>query len=291
MIKKIALLGVAALGVTLAAPASARELYAPVSGSIPTDTPPSVSLACMRQSLSGWTYSDRTPHKPIRLAVADIPDRTGKFSYEATEGGSKVTQGAGYLAVGSLAELGPMVRQMNRLDTRVEDAEMKLAAAAMINDGEPFARKVLKDYVGPDGRVLTGGAVQGSDYVIHGAITGIDYNWRTNGGEVFVQNIGLGKRIFVLNVHMLTFLTDTKTYEVLATAKVDKQVYGQETKAGMLSFFGTTLVSLDAGGKSQEPIELGVSAAIDRSMVELVGKVTGADWQACLPEEFPRRTK
>jgi curli biogenesis system outer membrane secretion channel CsgG len=274
--KTTAMIGaVVALCASTSALAAPRPLYHAVQGTIPTGAPIGAPLACLRSSLDQWKNTDGSRATPIRIAVGEIPDRTGKFSYEAAEGGSKVTQGAEAMVISSLGALGRSVRVMDRSDTKVEDAELNLANHALINDGGAYARKVV------------GGMIEGSDYAIHGKISGISYNFATNGAELFVDNIGLGKRIFVMNVRTDMFITDVKTYEILYTATINKQVYGQETEAGIFSFFGKSLVNLNAGGKSQEPIDLAVSAAMDRGVVELIGDVTGADWKACLPDEFP----
>jgi hypothetical protein len=71
---------------------------------------------------------------------------------------------------------------------------------------------------------------------------------------------------------------------------MQKQIKGEEVGVGIYRFFGSELLDLNVGGKSQEPLQLGVRTTIEQSVLELVGAITGVDANVCIdPIMEPRR--
>jgi curli biogenesis system outer membrane secretion channel CsgG len=99
----------------------------PIGGSpvISNETPYSTALRCM----SGYTAQ-----RPLRIAVGQIADYTGKI--ESDNSGRKLTQGAALMAMSALAKSG--VRLVERFDTSVAEMELKYANNKLIGEsGQP----------------------------------------------------------------------------------------------------------------------------------------------------------
>ena len=104
-------------------PDSTGRYTTPIGGSpvIANETPYSNALRC----LDGYTA-----RKPIRIAVGQIADYTGKYSADST--GQAVTQGAALMAMSALAKAG--VPLVERFDTSVAELELKYANNKLITD-------------------------------------------------------------------------------------------------------------------------------------------------------------
>src|ERR1700730_9570962 len=126
------------------------------------ETPYSDSLRC----LAGYTAQ-----RPVRIAVGQIADYTGK--YESDNSGKKLTQGAALMAMSALSKAG--VQLVERFDTSVAEMELKYANNKLIGD----ARQQ-----GPgDYRKILAGSIPGSDYYLVGGITELNFNIGSNGAE------------------------------------------------------------------------------------------------------------
>lgn len=253
-----ALLSTTALASEASAKPKARPDSTPMLGSAPTlnRSPMDRAFQCMS------SITSQSP-RPLRISVGNIRDYTGKFSNEASEGGFKITQGGSLMVISALGKL-QNVDIIERFDTSIAEQEAGLAKSKLIRDPEGSGEVV---------RGLTAGQYDGSDYYITGGITEVNYNIRSGGAALGISNIGAGKRVFVMNVGADLRLVDAKTLKVVKTIPVQKQIYGVETKAGIFSFFGDYLVDLDAGTKSQEPIQMGVRTALELGTLELLSSV------------------
>ncbi len=102
---------------------------APIGNSpvISNETPYSQSLRCM----SGYTGQ-----RPLRIAVGQIADYTGKN--ESDNSGRKLTQGAALMAMSALSKAG--VRLVERFDTSVAEMELKYANNKLIGGGRQGRR-------------------------------------------------------------------------------------------------------------------------------------------------------
>src|SRR4051812_18144325 len=99
----------------------------PIGGSpvIANETPYSDALRCL---------GSVTGQRPIRIAVGQIADYTGKTENDGS--GRKITQGAALMAMSALSKSG--VDLVERFDTSVAEMELKYANNKLITD-EPQA--------------------------------------------------------------------------------------------------------------------------------------------------------
>ena len=175
-------------------PTASGRYTAPIGGSpvISNETPYSSALRCL---------SRYTANRPLRVAVGQIADYTGKV--EADNSGRKLTQGAALMAMSALSKAG--VPLVERFDTSVAEMELKYANNKLIGDDKPE---------GPgDFRKIMAGSITGSNYYLVGGITELNFNIRseganadgggtatnaikgTVGGSMYVMNVGLDLRL------------------------------------------------------------------------------------------------
>src|SRR6202000_1369703 len=123
---------------------------APIGGSpvISNETPYSTALRCM----TGYTAQ-----RPLRIAVGQIADYTGKM--ESDNSGRKLTQGAALMALSALSKGG--VPLVERFDTSVAEMELKYANNKLITDDKQSEQP--GDY-----RKILAGSIPGSDYYLVG---------------------------------------------------------------------------------------------------------------------------
>jgi curli biogenesis system outer membrane secretion channel CsgG len=129
LLKPLVLLtaAVALQGCISPTPDSSGRYTVPIGGSpvIANETPYSDSLRCL---------GSVTATRPIRVAVGQIADYTGKTENDA--GGRKLTQGSALMAMSALSKAG--VNLVERFDTSVAEMELKYANNKLITD-EPGA--------------------------------------------------------------------------------------------------------------------------------------------------------
>lgn len=267
-----AVLSVLALGAcSTTAEASSRRPVTAITGSAPfvNHSPMSSGFQCLREDLSNTGLH-------ARIGVSDIRDFTGKFSYEATQGGSTVTQGATLMVMSALNELAPSIRQIERYDMKIAEVEQGLTERRLLGDPPPANSDVQVVE-----RPHISAVYQGTDYYIAGGITEINYNIRSGGAQLEIAQIGGGRRSFVMDVTVDLRLVRTSDLSIVDTVTVRKQIIGYETKAGIFKFFGDYLIDLNAGSKNQEPIQLGVRSTLEMAVMELVPQVLGTSFDRC----------
>jgi curli biogenesis system outer membrane secretion channel CsgG len=230
----------------------------------PNVSPMVYGTQCVREQL--------VDQPPRRFAVGEVRDYTGKFSNEASEGGFKITQGGSLMVIGALGQLGDKVQLVERYDTRIAEQEISLARTQLIQD--PGAN-------GPVVRPMTAGQYFGSDFYIVGGITEANYSISSGGAEVSVAGIGGGARHYAMNVAADLRLVDSKSLRVVKTVSVQKQFVGHEVKANTFRFFDSTLIDINAGEKSNEPLQLGVRATLEYGVLQLVTAAFGKDFAPC----------
>lgn len=242
----------------------------PIGGSpvIANETPYSAALRCM----AGYTH-----RHPIRLAVGQIADYTGKF--ESDNSGRKITQGAALMAMSALAKAG--VPLVERFDTSVAEMELKYANNKLIGDDE------VKGGPG-DYRKILAGSIPGSDYYIVGGITELNFNIRSVGGDADAggtSNTSLkgtaGVSMYVMNVGLDLRLVDTNTLEVVDVVSYQKQIIGRQEQAGVFDFLGHTFLDASIGESALEPIQLAVRSVIERAVLEMVSRLYHTPASAC----------
>jgi hypothetical protein len=217
---------------------------------------------------------------PLRIAVGQVRDLSGKFSDD--DGGFKITQGGAQMVISAVGKIDPRLVQLTeRFDTQIADAELAWMDRRVLGDG--MARQIQT----PQGPTTVpwlpyfGGTVRPTDFYIVGGITEVNYTISSGGAEIRVSGIGGGARQFVMSVAADLRLVNTRTLEVVKTVSSQKQIVGNEVNADVFRFFGTRLVDVNLGSKSQEPLHLGVRTVLERQVIDLVAAALQFDASAC----------
>ena len=239
---------------------STGRYTAPIGGSpvISNETPYSAALRCM----AGYTAQ-----RPIRIAVGQIADYTGKS--ESDNSGRKITQGAALMAMSGLSKAG--VHLVERFDTSVAEMELKYANNKLIGADQNG---------GPDYRQIIAGSIPGSDYYLVGGITELNFNIRSvgasaDGGETVTNGIKAqaGGNMYVMNVGLDLRLVDTKTLQVVDVISYQKQIIGHQISAGVFDFLGANFFDASVGESALEPIQLAVRSVIERAVLEMTSRL------------------
>jgi curli production assembly/transport component CsgG/holdfast attachment protein HfaB len=239
---------------------------------ISNETPYSAALRC---------FSGFTARKPLRMAVGQIADYTGKM--ESDNSGRKLTQGAALMAMSALAKAG--VPLVERFDTSVAEMELKYANNKLITDDkQPVA---AGDY-----RRILAGSIPGSDYYLVGGITELNFNIRSVGAEGdggAASSTGLagtaGGTMYVMNVGLDLRLVSTDTLQVVDVVSYQKQIIGRQEQIGAFDFLGRTFFDASVGESALEPIQLAVRSVIERAVLEMISRLyhsQGADCASSL---------
>ncbi|MCC6920778.1 MAG: holdfast anchoring protein HfaB [Alphaproteobacteria bacterium] len=257
------------LGACVSPVAGSDGRYAVPIGTAPVvsnETPYSASLRCM----AGHMMSQR---RPLRIAVGQIADYTGKEEYE---GGRRVTQGAALMAMSALAKTGAAL--VERFDTSVAELELKYANNRLIGNGTPDQSF----------RTITAGQFPGSDFYLVGGITELNYNIRSVGADAFGSDPAetgakgqMGYKAYVMNVAIDMRLVNTNTLEVVDVISYQKQIIGREISAGVFDFLNGTIIDVGVGERALEPIQLAVRTVIERGVLEMISRQIGVDPASC----------
>lgn len=236
---------------------------------IANDTPYSEALRC---------FANYTVRRPLRMAVGQIADYTGKM--ESDNSGRKLTQGAALMAMSALAKAGvPMVE---RFDTSVAEMELKYANNKLIGDEQH--PNDPGDY-----RKILAGSIPGSDYYLVGGITELNFNIRsvgvngTGGGTGSSALAGTaGGTLYVMNIGLDLRLVNTNTLQVVDVVSYQKQLIGRQEQAGAFDFLGQTFFNVSAGESALEPIQLGVRSVIERAVLEMISRLYHVPGAPCV---------
>lgn len=244
---------------------AAVQLGPPVRDNV---TPMEGVLACFARKLNS------SGRRPLVIGVGDIKDFTGRYSINE---GSVVTQGGSLMLFSALGKLGGTVRIAERFDPTIAERELGYMDRRQLGNGE------LQEANGQKVPWLPyyGGTIQVSDYYIAGGISEVNYNISSGGAEASLNNIGAKRRTYTQSVAVDLRIVDTKTLLVVDAISLSKQFSGYEVGANTFRFFGLGLVDINVGQKGQEPLQLGIRAAIEEAAVRLVGRVTGVDPAPC----------
>lgn len=252
--------------------------YARPIGSAPATanaTPYSPGLVCL--AMAARSAGRRSP----TIAVGRIADYTGK--QEDGMSGPRLTQGASLMAITAMAKAG--ADMVERYDTSVPELELRFANNRLISD----AAQAPGDY-----RPIMAGQYAGSDYVLAGGITELNYNIRSGSLEASVggssatstKAVASGKT-YVMNIGVDLRLIDTRTMRIVDVISYQKQIIGREVGVGAFSFLGSNIVDISAGHGELEPLQLGVRTLIERATLEFMANLYGVPVQACLPAADP----
>lgn len=231
-------------------------------------TPMEGVLACFARKLNA------SGRRPLVIGVGDIKDFTGRYSINE---GSVVTQGGSLMLFSALGKLGGTVRIAERFDPTIAERELGYMDRRQLGNGEIQEANGQKVPWLP----YYGGTIQVSDFYIAGGISEVNFNISSGGAEASLNNIGAKRRTYTQSVAVDLRIVDTKTLLVVDAISLSKQFSGYEVGANTFRFFGLGLLDINVGQKGQEPLQLGIRAAIEEAAVRLVGRVTGVDPAPC----------
>lgn len=230
-------------------------------GTIPTktQTPTDAALECLARAPDVRSSN-------VTLAVHVINDTTGKMGGDDT--GAVLPSDVAGMLVTSLQKTG--VRQVNRVNTAVTEWELSRAQEQTLGDG----RTVQIGDEEVTFRPIERGVLRGSDYVIDGNLTQLDFNTFSSGGEAFIGGIGGGGRIFALTTAADLRVTNTQTTEIRIAESYSKQAVGREIFASIFRFFGSEDFDIKIGEKQLEGLHAGVRWMMADAAYDIVSNLT-----------------
>ena len=200
------------------------------------------------------------------IAVGSIVDRTGKVDQFGA--GHHVTQGAADIATTALFSTKSF-RVNERVDVGVHKFEVDYAGQGFLREREYKEGGVLKRAL----RKNSQGDVLGTDFYLAGAITEINYNIESGGYEADINGLEHGKRVFKMSVALDLRIVDTTSLEIIDAVSIKKVLKGYETKWGLFDFLDNRLIDINGGEKVQEPLQLGVRAALEEGIMQLTSRL------------------
>jgi curli biogenesis system outer membrane secretion channel CsgG len=236
-------------------------------------TPMEPVLACFGDHVAA------TRRQPVVISVGDVKDYTGKYSINE---GNAITQGGALMVYSALGKLGGAVQLAERFDPVIAERELGYADRRQLGDGRAHVLAGLRGNQTVPWLPYFGGSINKSDYFIVGGITELNYNINSGGAEFAINQVGLKARTFSESVGIDLRIVDTKTLMILKTVSLTKQFNGYEVGFNVFRFFNNDLYDVDVGAKGQEPVQLGIRAALEEGVVRLVGAVTQVDPASCL---------
>lgn len=220
-----------------------------------THTPADAALACLAKT-------PQVRNSRLMFAVHVVTDQTQKFS--SYESGGYVPHDSAAMLVTALAKAG--IKQVNRINTAVSDFEVAKAREQLLGDGGP---EKVGDITVPY-RPLLKGSMRGSDYVIDGAITQLDFNTFSGGAQADVLGLGGGARVFALTVGADLRVTDTRSTRIVLAQSYTKQAVGKEIYGSIFRFFNDELYDVKIGTKYQEGLHAGVRWLMAEAAYDIV---------------------
>ncbi|MCR6630757.1 MAG: hypothetical protein NVV74_12300 [Magnetospirillum sp.] len=192
------------------------------------------------------------------FAVGEVGDKTGQFQATGNGTSTVLTQGVSEMVMSALYKT-QKARLVERYDLRIPLAQAKMAEQKL---------------TGPE-TTIRPGTVRGSDFVLMGALTELNYNITSGGGRLAVGGIGGGGRMVVINVGLDLRVVNSRTFDVPYVTSLQKQIVGYEVEANVFRFFGTQLVEFDAGMRKNEPVQLGVRSVVEMAVYQIMTDFLG----------------
>lgn len=276
----LAVLGFSASGCAVLHPGLDTQRLA--KGEVPTPlgppvrdnrTPMEAALACFGDQL----VASRGPTRVI--AVGDVKDYTGKYSINE---GNAITQGGALMVYSALGKIGGPIMIAERFDPTIAERELGYTDRRQLGDGD--VHEVNGNRV--PWLPYFGGTITRSDYYIVGGITEMNYDIRSGGAEVAINNIGPKARVFTQSVAVDLRIIDSRSLVVVKTVSLTKQFSGYEIGANVFRFFGNTLFDINVGAKGQEPLQLGIRTALEEATMRLVAAVDHVDPSICMSQRI-----
>jgi curli biogenesis system outer membrane secretion channel CsgG len=233
------------------------EVPVPVGAAVRTNTTPmEPALACLADLIAQKGDKQRV------IAVGEVKDYTGKYSINE---GSAITQGGALMVYSALGKMGDAVAVAERYDPLVAERELGYIDRRQLGNGEEHTVNGAKVAWVP----YFGGTIAQSDYFIVGGITELNYNIRSGGVDIALNNIGPKVRTFTQSVAVDLRIVDSRSLIVLKTVSLTKQFTGYEVGANVFRFFGNDLFDITVGAKGQEPLQLGIRTALEEATIRL----------------------
>jgi len=183
--------------------------------------------------------------KGVVFAVGQVIDATGKETYADGGTGKFASQGAGEMVQSALFRAGVSV--VNRRDPQISLVEANWG----IRD---IKRQVPVNFF------------------VSGSINSLDF---IPGGGFTAQLSGVGPR-FRQNRILIAIdltLTDAYTGRIVASVPLQKQIFTREYGGAANTFFGSTLVQLEAGGMEREALHFAQRQMLSLATIELLGQL------------------
>ena len=181
----------------------------------------------------------------VLFAVGQVVDATGKETYADGGTGKFVTQGAGEMVQTALFRAGVSV--VNRRDPNISITEANWG----IRD---IKRQAPVNF-------YVSGSINSLDFIPGG------------GFSATIAGIGPRKRQSRILVALDLTMTDAYTGRVVANIPLQKQIYTNESGVSAGTFFGDTLVQMDAGGMEREAMHFALRQMLNLATFELLGQL------------------
>ncbi|HLO77680.1 MAG TPA: CsgG/HfaB family protein [Magnetospirillum sp.] len=192
------------------------------------------------------------------FAVGEVADKTGQFQATGNGTSTVLSQGVSEMVMSALYKTRK-AKLVERYDLRIPLAQAKMAEQKLTNTEA----------------AIRPGTVRGSDFVLMGALTELNYNIVSGGARLAVGGIGGGSRTVVINVGLDLRVVNSRTFEVPYVTSLQKQIVGFEVEANVFRFFGTQLVEFDAGMRKNEPVQLGVRSVVEMAVYQIMTDFLG----------------
>jgi len=198
-------------------------------------TPFDDALTCLRGSLP----------RGLVFAVGQVVDSTGRESYADGNAGRFVSQGAGEMVQSALFRAG--VSLVNRRDAQITALE---------------AQWGIRDIQ----------MQMPVNFFVSGSINSLDFI-PGGGFSATVSGVGPRYRQNRMLVGLDLTMTDAFTGQIVASVPLQRQIFSREFGAGIGTFFGDTLVNVDAGGQEREALNFVLRQMMSLATFELLGQV------------------
>ncbi|WP_185961510.1 CsgG/HfaB family protein [Telmatospirillum sp. J64-1] len=192
------------------------------------------------------------------FAVGEIADKTGQFRSGVNHNSTWSSQGIAEMLMSALYKTRK-ARLVERFDLRIPLAQLKMVE-----------QNLTPREAGPQP-----GMIRGSDFVILGALTELNYNIVSEGARLAISGIGGGGRSVIMNVGLDLRVVNSRTFDVNYVTSLQKQIHGYEVEANVFRFFGTQLVEFDAGRIQNEPLQLGIRSVVEMAAYQIMTDFLG----------------
>lgn len=243
---------------------------APVSGPAPrvNTTPMEDALACINQNLSRG--------RDLRIGVGDITDGTGARTL-TSDNNTLLTQRPDLMFIVGLKQTG--LRVLNRNAIKVSEWELAQAMEKRLGEG----RSVELEGETFNYRPVEAGTMLGTTHFVTGALTEVNWNISSQGGDVNILGAYQGGRTYHISIAADIMVTDTKSTEITLARSYSKQVVGREINRGLYRFFEVSergqigpieLFDMNVGSQQNEPVQRAVRWLMEAAAYDIGATLT-----------------